>query len=132
MTNSKVFQNENRQAIEQNVNLVLTSSCAEVVNSPLSIPLYAVTEDVTPEVRDVIFQVNPAGSAFLDLSLAGPTYKFGTSVNVKVYPETGWVIDGWSNSGTKSDNRTFIVSKTLPSPITVNLKPAGLTKPDPR
>ncbi|MDR1699330.1 MAG: hypothetical protein LBR75_05865 [Prevotellaceae bacterium] len=113
------------ETIEHNVNLVLTSTCAGVVNSPLSIPLYAVTEDVTPEVRDVIFQVNPAGSAFLELSLAGPTYKFGASVNAKVYPETGWEITGWSNSGTKSDNRTFIVSKLTPSPIIVNLQKSG-------
>ena len=104
------------------INLTFTGTIAPseyndmflVLKSPgaadVRVPILAVTRDVRPTFGEISFSVDPPGTAFLDLSLAGPIYEIGTTITVTVTPETGYEIARWSdNAGSRNPKRTFQV-----------------------
>jgi hypothetical protein len=92
----------------------------------LRVPLKGVTSSTRPDLRELRFETNPPGAAFLDLSLAGPIYEFGSAITVEVFPETGFYIRSWSdNAGSSARIRTIRISHTTPDVITVNLAVLG-------
>jgi hypothetical protein len=111
------FKGTNDPSELENIFLVLKSPGADDVR----IPLYGITRDVNPPLYDLIFEVNPSGSAYLDLSLVGPKYEQGTTVEVKVEPEKGYALYYWSdNAGSRSKSRTFRV--TANKSVTIFMK----------
>ncbi|MDR1679962.1 MAG: hypothetical protein LBR81_09365 [Prevotellaceae bacterium] len=103
--------------------MVITSG-----GSTLTVPLRLETFDLKPPLHALEFAADPAGTAIIKLSLAGPLYPYGSTVEVTVIPESGYYITGWSdNAGSTSDFRTIRIKPdaTTPNLITVKLAPIG-------
>ncbi len=96
--------------------------------STLTVPLRLETFDLKPPLHALEFAADPAGTAIIKLSLAGPLYPYGSTVQVTVIPENDYYITGWSdNAGSTSDFRTIRIKPdgTTPNLITVKLAPVG-------
>ncbi len=88
--------------------LTLTSPGA----TPVTIQLTGITLDKKPNLYNLAFVVDPAGTAYINTSPAGSVFLEGTKVTVTITPETDWKVKSWSDvSANKAVTRDFIVGE---------------------
>jgi hypothetical protein len=96
--------------------LVLTSTGAAEVR----IPLKGVTLEQRPKLYSLTFEVSPAGSAYVETDIAGPSYLDGSTVKATVTPESNKKVSYWSDAaGNSRVERTFTVGEYKNGVITV-------------
>ena len=108
------------QESELDASLVLSSPGAASV----TVPLKGITSTLRPTMYPLEFDVDPAGTAYIETNPGGKIFKAGTQVTVKVTLETGYKVQRWQDaSGNTSSSRVFTVSEAKNTesgdPITV-------------
>lgn len=100
------------EILENEVGLDATLELSSPGAAPVSIPLKGITSGVKPVLYNFTFEVQPAGTAFVDCNLGGTVFLEGTVLNATVTLENGYRINRWSdNAGTTKAQRSFKVTE---------------------
>lgn len=100
------------EILENEVGLDATLELSSPGAVPVSIPLKGITSGVKPVLYNFTFEVQPAGTAFVDCNLGGTVFLEGTVLNATVTLENGYRIKYWSdNVGTTKAQRSFKVTE---------------------